>query len=130
MKIFLDVLLVALGGSLGAISRFAIVETLRRVGGTSFPLGTLLVNIAGCFLIGVLMGSGGNDSNERIRLLFGVGFLGSLTTFSAFGADTVGKIGENQYGIAIANISLNLILGLAAVSIGVMIGKRMISANG
>lgn len=71
-------MLVAIGGFFGAIARFWISNGLNKI---SFPFGTLLVNVLGAFLLGLLIGSG---ADENSRLLFGTGFLGAFTTFSTW----------------------------------------------
>ncbi len=125
MKTEWQILLVALGGALGAIGRFGINEILATVFKNPFPLGTLIANVTGCFLIGVLMGSGMSENSRSARLGFGVGFLGGLTTFSTFGAETIQHANDGQWSLAIGNVSANLILGLVAVMLGIATGKKL-----
>ena len=122
---FSDCLLVGVGGFAGAVCRFAIAHASRWVWATSFPLGTLIANLAGCFLIGVLIGSGKADANENLRLSFGVGFLGALTTFSTFGAETIQHAQNSAAWIAGLNVAVNLVGGLAAVMAGIALGQRL-----
>ena len=124
MKTEWQILLVALGGALGAIGRFGINEILTAVFKLPFPLGTLVANVVGCFLIGVLIGSGIGETSRSARLGFGVGFLGALTTFSTFGAETIQHASDGRWSLAIGNVSANLTLGLAAVMLGIATGKR------
>lgn len=122
---FSDCLLVGAGGFAGAICRFGIAHVSRWVWATSFPLGTLIANLAGCFLIGILIGSGKADSNQNLRLSFGVGFLGALTTFSTFGAETIHHAQHGAAWIAGLNVAVNLVGGLVAVIAGIALGQRL-----
>ena len=106
MRTAIELMLIGAGGAIGAMSRFGIAEFSRRMFSNSFPIGTLLANLAGCFLIGVLLGSGQADKSEPLRLGVGVGFLGALTTFSTFGAETIQKVNDGNWGVAFGNLSL------------------------
>lgn len=122
---FFDSLLVGIGGFAGAICRYGIAQFSRFAWATSFPIGTLLANVAGCFLIGILIGSGRAESSQSLRLSFGVGFLGALTTFSTFGAETVSQAQSGSIGLAVLNIAANLIAGLLAVVVGIVVGQKL-----
>lgn len=126
--VLIDCLLVGTGGFAGAVCRYGIAATSKYLWDSSFPVGTLIANVLGCFLIGLLIGSGHGDANKSARLLFGVGFLGALTTFSTFGAETVGASSDQQHGIAIGNVLLNLGVGLPAVVAGMWLGKKFSSS--
>lgn len=124
MRTAIELMLIGAGGAIGAMSRFGIAEFSRRMFSNSFPIGTLLANLAGCFLIGVLLGSGQADKSEPLRLGVGVGFLGALTTFSTFGAETIQKVNDGNWGVAFGNIAANLVLGLGLVALGILAGKK------
>lgn len=118
-----QLLIVGLGGCFGAIARYVLSGYAQAFAlqkfGRAYPLGTLLVNVAGCFLIGVLMGLVLNRQlPEPARLLLVTGFLGSLTTFSTFGYETVELLHENDLRQAVANIAANVVIGLVAVWLG------------
>jgi CrcB protein len=119
--ILVDCLLVGAGGFFGAICRYVIAGISKQLWDTAFPVGTLVANVVGCFLIG----SGHDESNRNLFLLFGVGFLGALTTFSTFGAQTVSHVNDQSHGLAISNVVLNVCFGLAAVFAGMWLGKRL-----
>lgn len=126
-----DILFIAVGGSLGALARHFTNLAAARWLGTSFPYGTLAVNVVGCFIIGVVAQLLANwDSvsksvapSDDLRQSFlrhgiAVGFLGALTTFSSLGLETW-RLGEaGQGGGAVLNIIANLFLGLLAVGLG------------
>ncbi len=124
MPIILQICFVALGGALGAVARFAIAVGMGALIKHPFPFGTLIANLLGCFLIGVLIGSGLDSKHHAARLGFGVGFLGALTTFSTFGAETMKHVNDDQWGLAVGNVAANLVCGLAAVMLGLWVGKR------
>ncbi|TLS37087.1 fluoride efflux transporter FluC [Pseudalkalibacillus caeni] len=75
---FIHLVLVGIGGFAGAISRFALSKSLNKAS-YSLPIGTLIVNLLGSFLLGIITGA---KSDEMIALLFGTGFMGAFTTFS------------------------------------------------
>ena len=119
-----DYLLVGAGGFVGAICRYGIAQLSRFAWATSFPVGTLIANLLGCFLIGILIGSGRAETNHSLRLSFGVGFLGALTTFSTFSAETINHAQSGGVWHAALNVAANLIIGLLAVVVGIAIGQR------
>lgn len=127
--VLFDCFLIGAGGFVGAICRFGIAAASRHFWETSFPIGTLIANVIGCFLIGLLIGSGQDEANRNLKLLFGVGFLGALTTFSTFGAESIGHVNDQNHGIAISNVVLNVSVGLAAVVAGMWLGKKMASGS-
>ena len=118
-----ELLLVGLGGVLGAVSRFAVGLLFER-DATRLPVATLIVNLLGCLVIGWLYGSGWLNSSERIRLLVAVGFLGAFTTFSAFALETIQLWENGQAWWAAINVGMSLVGGLAIVVLGVLIGKQ------
>lgn len=121
---------VGMGGALGALTRYGIATWVETWWQGSFAVGTLIANVVGCFLIGILTGSGSTDRSEPLRLGLGVGFLGGLTTFSTFGADTYQHFSsEGELAHGIANIGLNVSLGLIAVMAGYFIGRRWFSVG-
>ena len=118
------ILLVGAGGFAGSVLRFLLNREVQQLlpAGTAFPYGILLVNVAGCFIIGVLGGLGsahgvlGPSSGGRAFLF--VGFLGGFTTFSAFGYDTLTLFRDGALMLALANVALQIVLGLGAVWAG------------
>lgn len=117
---FEKVMLVALGGGLGAIARYAISIGAARLFGERFPIGTLLVNLAGCFLIGLVfaLGMERNAASPNFRLFFITGFLGALTTFSSFGLESVNLARTGMQGSFLLNVAVNNIGGVMMVLLG------------
>ncbi|GGQ12278.1 fluoride efflux transporter CrcB [Shewanella litoralis] len=114
-----NVLLVALGGSIGAVLRYLLSIFMIQLFGSSFPFGTLLVNIVGSFLMGVVYALGQlSHVSPEIKALVGVGLLGALTTFSTFSNETLLLMQDGLWHKAILNVLLNVTLCLLMVYIG------------
>lgn len=116
----MDYLIIGLAGFFGAILRHAIYVAERAFLGSHFPVATLMVNILGCLLSGILIGlqTKLSPSSTQILQLISVGFIGSFTTFSAFSSETI-KLFESHFpSQAILNIALNLVLGFAFFILG------------
>ncbi len=116
-----QLLLVAAGGAAGALSRFAVALWWVKQFGAAFPWATLVVNVLGCLCIGRFLNSSWADQ-ESWRLVVTVGFLGSFTTFSAFGAETLHLLRNGKTGWAAAYVAASVLLGLAAVWMGWKLG--------
>ena len=134
-SLFLDVPLVALGGAIGAVARYLVGVGVERLAGEHFPFGTLIVNVTGCFLIGAI-GQFAATSHTlppaaRTTIAAGllVGFLGALTTFSAFGNETFRHFEAGRSLIALSNIAANLLLGLTAVWLGALLCRTVIGGG-
>jgi CrcB protein len=120
MKIFLLIL----GGALGALTRYGVTALSAKTHGTSFPVGTLYVNLAGCLLIGLVFGLGEYKGlSPDFKLFFITGFLGALTTFSSYGLETVNHVNKGSFDLALANIAVNNIGGLILVKVGLMLSR-------
>ena len=123
----MQLILIGCCGGLGAISRFLISKWLAIWLGDSFPVGTLAVNVLGCFLLG-LVGQFSLEStaiSKETRDVIAAGFLGGLTTFSAFGWDTFRRIQEGLWGAAAGNVMANLVAGLLAVWLGATLARLL-----
>ncbi|MEX1300049.1 MAG: fluoride efflux transporter CrcB [Desulfotignum sp.] len=118
-------LLVMVGGSLGAASRYGISLLAVKMWGTRFPWGTLTVNLVGCFLIGLLFGLSDRMRllTPEMRLLLITGFLGALTTFSTFSMETVSAGRAGLMVQPVVNILINNLGGLALTVMGLWIGS-------
>jgi len=116
-------LAVACGGSCGALVRYALSGWEVK----KFPMGTLAVNVAGCLLIGLIVGSLHHRDwlSPAARHFLVIGCLGSLTTFSTFGYQSVQLLVDGDYGLAGLNVLTNLCVGFAAVAAGLWLGGLM-----
>ena len=116
----LRVAIIGLGGFLGAIFRYALTGLAHRIWATTFPIGTLIVNIVGCFFLGAVMylvqSHGAMSPNTRLFIT--IGLLGAFTTFSTFGYETIALVNDREFIYAVWNIISNLMLGLLAVWLG------------
>ncbi|MCB2202274.1 fluoride efflux transporter CrcB [bacterium] len=113
-------ILVGVGGFAGAISRYVLSGLAHRLLGSSFPWGTLAVNLIGCFLIGGLMVFAEDRAvlSPQTRLLLGVGFLGAFTTFSTFGYESLELLRDKQLFYLALNLLVSVVGGLTAVWAG------------
>ncbi len=118
-------LAIALGGAIGAVSRYWLSGAVERLNGSSFPLGTFSVNLLGSFLIGVLFVLFMEKSQlaEHYRALLVVGLLGSLTTFSTFSLDALLLLQQGHYNTAIFYILSSVVVCVLACLAG-MQGMR------
>jgi fluoride exporter len=122
MKIFF----VMAGGSLGALSRYGVSLLAATLFGNRFPWGTLIVNLSGCFLIGLsfaLADRGSTIMNPSARLFFVAGYLGALTTFSTYALETVNAMRGRADLVSAVNVLSNNIIGGALVFLGMWIGR-------
>jgi CrcB protein len=115
-----SLLLVAAGGALGSVLRHLVALLMVAQLGAGFPWGTLTVNVAGSFAIGVL---GGLDVQGEWRLLLVTGLLGGFTTFSAFSLET-GALAARSPWLAAAYVAASVGLGLAAFAVGWAVARR------
>jgi CrcB protein len=124
----IKLLIVGAGGFLGAISRYTLSGFVHRYVPGAFPVGTLCVNLVGCFLIGALMALVQDRKlfAPETRLLIGVGILGSLTTFSTLGYETVELLRSGESRLALLSVVANVVFGVA----GVILGRFAVKALG
>jgi CrcB protein len=118
-----NVILIGLGGALGSICRYAIALGTKKYFQLSFPMGTFIVNIIGCLLIGLLMGYFSKNNQDSLKLILITGFCGGFTTFSSFAAENIVLIQQNQIGTAVLYIMGSIILGLLVVWLGISLIK-------
>ena len=123
-------LIVALGGALGAISRYALDRAVTAAVGGQTVLGILLINVTGSFLLGVFVAASAAASDGQgwpfsARMLIAVGFLGSYTTFSTLTVASVQLAQSGEIGRAALNIVGSVCLGLLAALAGILIGRAL-----
>jgi fluoride exporter len=134
-----EILSVAIGGSLGALARYGTGMAAGHLLGKTFPWGTLAVNVVGCFIMGIVVevlldleAHTPQAMTPAIQLQIvlwrqgvAIGFLGGLTTFSSFGADTLRELEGGQPMIGLINIAANVVLSLAAVWCGMALMRAI-----
>lgn len=120
------ILMIAAGGAIGATLRYSISGWGQKFVVGSFPMGTLLVNLIGCLLIGFFCAffAGPQLIREEYRVGLLVGVLGAFTTFSTFGWETFSLANDNQLRLAALNIVLSNGVGLLAVWFGYRMGEK------
>lgn len=125
-----NLLLVAGGGATGAVLRYVLGAQAMRAFGTGWPYGTLIANVAGGFLMGMLAGvlalRGGADQ-ERWRLLLGVGVLGGFTTFSAYSLEVALMVERREWSSAIVYSLGSVLLSIAALFLGLLLVRRVLA---
>jgi CrcB protein len=127
---------VALGGALGSVARFWVNGLVSEKFGASFPWGTLLINLTGSFVIGVIgalaIPEGRLDSSARVfaTQFLMVGICGGYTTFSSFSLQTLNLMRDREWLYAGGNIVLSVVLCLIAVWLGWLLGATVSSLKG
>jgi len=108
------------GSFLGGVARFLVSRYIQNNVFTSFPIGTLVVNVLGCFLIGLIFGLSerGNVMSSEWRMFLTVGFCGGFTTFSTFAYENVALLRDGNYFLFALYAGLSVFLGLLATYLG------------
>jgi fluoride exporter len=114
-------LLIALFGAFGTVARFSVVQITPKIFQSTFPIGTLVVNLLGCFLIGLF--SGILDTkfisiDENFKNYVTIGFLGGFTTFSSFSQDFFNLVNNSNYLLAFIYIFISVFFGLLMFYLG------------
>ena len=119
------ILLVAAGGAVGSVARYLMASSIQSSTGWSFPIGTVLVNILGCFLIGILyvLLVARPDPRQDLRALLMVGVMGGFTTFSSFSLETVTMAMNGNYTGATLNVVLSVAACLAGTVLGIALAR-------
>ena len=115
-------LMVALGGALGAWLRYWLGQRVQGAG--SFPIGILVVNVLGTFILGVVYGLAVRGLREETQLFMGAGFCGAFTTFSTFSVQTVDLLRQGALGMALLNVGANVTLCLISAWLGLQLVHR------
>ncbi len=118
-------MLIAVAGAAGAVSRYGVGLWAQRLLGSHFAYGTLMVNILGCLLLGLVLELESQTEwiGTSARLFMAVGFLGAFTTFSTFGFETLKFVQAGDHHLALLNVGANVILGMVAVWLGWVLAR-------
>ena len=119
---------IAVGSAIGGMSRYVIGGLVQRLLDTTFPAGTLLINVTGSFLLGAILRYGVETTTltPELRALLTVGFCGGYTTFSTFSYEALALLEDGEWGRAGVYIGLSLLLSLAAVFLGFALARQVI----
>lgn len=120
-----DILLVFIGSGVGGSLRFVISRLLASFIASAYPWGTFVVNVLGCFIIGLVNGwfNNGSIPDTNVKLLLTVGFCGGFTTFSSFMNENLTLLRADNFPIFIAYSALSLILGMLSLWLGYYLSK-------
>ncbi len=123
----MNFLIVGLGGFLGAIARYLVYLGEESLGLRAFPWGTLVINVVGCFISGLLLSLVERSLlvHRQIILLASMGMIGSFTTFSTFSVESFLLLRSNQSFLALGNIVANIVFGIGAVCLGRLVFLRV-----
>jgi CrcB protein len=119
---------VAGGGAVGSVLRFLLAVAIQRTSGRMFPLGTVVVNVLGCFAIGLLyvwLIERAHPRQDELRALLMVGVLGGFTTFSSFSLETVILALHGDYGGAALNVTLSVAGCLAGTVLAIAVARNL-----
>jgi CrcB protein len=123
----MNIVVIGIGGALGAVARYGIALWVGQRWGRSFPLGTFVINVSGSFLIGLLMTLLAErfTANPQWRLLLVVGFLGAYTTFSTFEYETSALLKDGEWVFAMLNVTMSVVVGFIALKLGEVVAKTI-----
>ena len=117
---------ICLAGAAGTGTRYLVALWAAQRFGTSFPYGTLLVNLAGCFLItAVMQGAIATSSSPTIRSALTIGYIGGLTTYSSFNYESTRLLQDGAHGLAALNAAVTLVGGFAAGWLGLITSRQL-----
>jgi CrcB protein len=126
------ILLIGLGGAIGTVLRYAVSILAARWLGTEFPYGTLIVNLAGAFVIGLVQEIGVESvlMPDTARLFLATGMMGGLTTYSTFSYETVRLMEANAWHQAWVNIFVTTVISLSLCFLGIAVGRLLLGLRG
>lgn len=116
----MELILIGVGGALGSISRFTLGKAIAERTSTTFPLGTVIINFLGAFLLGIISQS---NINHSIFIMLTEGYLGGFTTFSTFMYEGFNLFQENEKLNAFMYIGITLVLGIVGYVLGVVLSR-------
>ena len=121
------VVLVALGGAIGSVARYGVGSLAAQIFGAAFPVGTLLVNLSGSFLIAVIMhvALAGTAISLELRIFLTTGIMGGYTTYSSFNYETLALIDQRAYGLAGLNVAATVVGCFLAGVLGLAAGRAL-----
>ena len=116
---------IALGGAVGSVLRYVIQSSIHKSFPNSYPYGTFVVNIIGCFLVGFLISwvAGKNNFSQQLELMLIAGFCGGFTTFSTFAYEGNNLLAQGRAGYAFLYIAISVIVGMGFAYLGFKLGK-------
>lgn len=120
------ILYIGIGGFVGSVARYYLASYVQAKFLSAWPFGTFAVNIIGCFIIGLLFAAGERAViRPELRLMLATGLCGGLTTFSSFSLELVGLLRNGQALYAFTYAAFSVLIGLAGVWLGMVVGKGL-----
>jgi CrcB protein len=116
----------ALAGGVGAVARLVLDGVVRSRTGSGYPAGTMLINLTGSLLLGLVVGLTGGLLPETARLVVGTGFLGGYTTFSTAAVETVRLVADRRWSAAAGHGLLMLAGGVGLAGLGLWLGRALV----
>ncbi|MBD3220839.1 fluoride efflux transporter CrcB [bacterium] len=122
-----NLILVAVAGGLGALCRYGLGGLVQHAAGERFPAGTLVVNLLGCLLFGLIWGwlEGRAGFSPQTRVIVLTGFMGAFTTFSTFAFETANLLQGGQLLAAALNVAVQTVAGVVLVMVGLTLGQQI-----
>jgi CrcB protein len=119
--------LIALGGAVGAVLRYVVGAAASERFGTRFPMGTLIINVTACFVIGLVLEYLNRHAglSAAWRYLIPVGFIGAYSTFSTFEYELWAEWTRGAYWVGVLYLTVSLVAGFIAVSLGASAGRAL-----
>lgn len=119
---------VAIGGIVGTLARFGVQQLVSHRAPAAFPVGTLIVNLAGSLVLGLIMGyaMATGTLGSRVQLGLSAGFCGAFTTMSAFAFETATLLGAGQYGRAALYLTVTMAGSIGSVALGLLLAQRVV----
>lgn len=122
-------LYIAFASAVGGVSRYLLGGLIQRLSGGTFPMGTLLINITGSFLLGLIYRYSADSAAiaPEVRAMLTIGFCGGYTTFSSFSYESIRLIEDGQAGRAFVYVALSILLCLGGTAMGIVAGRELVS---
>ncbi len=119
---------VAIGGAAGSVWRFAVMSAVGAMFGHGFPFGTVIVNVLGSFILGIMIEVSALvwSPSPELRAMIVVGVLGAFTTFSTFSLDVLTLMNRGEVGAAFAYVAVSVIAGIAALWLGLTLTRLVL----
>jgi fluoride exporter len=124
-RFYVNILIIAIGGAIGSVARYLLSTAVLRATGSLFPIGTFAVNIAGCFVFGLIAGA----AEQRValppqmRAFALIGVLGGFTTFSSYAFESFALVRDGQFVSASINLVGQVVVGVAGLAAGFAIAR-------
>ncbi len=120
--------MIAAGGALGAVARYVLGGLVQEWAGPRFPYGTLVINVSGCLVMGIVMTLLAERPvlHPNWRFLVPVGFIGAYTTFSTFEYETFRAVEQGAWLVGLGNILISVVVGFISVAVGVVATRELL----